>query len=283
MFVLLFSATTIFLYFRFGKNSQISKTPGVRDSVSEEKIMEKISSVAKNAGGSFSLYIYDIKKRKGFGLNESMVITAASVNKIAIFSALYHLAGKKEIDLEKTVILQQEDIQDYGSGSIRYDPVGTAYSLKTLGRLMMEKSDNTAAYLLGNLTIGTDKIQSLLDSWGLTQTSMADNKTSVYDMSILLAKMYQGEITTKPLTSEMLGFMDKSDFDDRIPKGVSTEIKVYHKTGDEIGKIHDVGIVDLPNKPYYIGLMTTDITDEETTKKTLAYISKLVYEYMKSL
>ncbi|MBI4991440.1 serine hydrolase [Candidatus Gottesmanbacteria bacterium] len=212
-----------------------------------------------------------------------MMITAASVNKIAILAALYFLAGKGEIDLEKIVILQQEDIQDYGTGTIRYDPTGTPYSLKTLARLMMEKSDNTAAYLLGNVTIGIDKIQQLVDSWGLTQTNIMDNKTSAKDMGLLLTKMYLGQITTKPLTLEMFGFMDKSDFDDRIAAGIPEGIKVYHKTGDEIGKIHDAGIVVLPNHPYYIGIFSTDITDEEDTKRTEAQISDLVFNYMRRL
>lgn len=249
---------------------------------SSKELLERIEKISQNAGGTYSIYIYDLNKKQGFGINENIVMTAASVNKIAILAALYHLAGIGEVDLEKIIVLQKEDIRDYGTGSIRYDPTGTPYSLKTLARLMMEKSDNTAAHILGSLTLGVDKIQNLVDSWRLTQTNIIDNKTSVKDMEILLTKIYQGEITIKPLTVEMLGFMDKSDFDDRIPAGIPPNIKVYHKTGDEIGKIHDVGIVDLPDKPYYIGIMSMDTTDDETTKKTLAQISKLVFEYMKN-
>jgi len=264
--------------------SEKKKEPLIKNNISSQKeLIAKVQDIAKNTGGTSSVYIYDINKKQGFGINENMVLTAASVNKVAILAALYYLAGREEIDLEKEIILQQKDIQDYGTGSIRYDLPGTPYSLKTLARLMMEKSDNTAAYILGTLTLGLDKIQQLVTSWGLTQTNLADNKTSVKDMSILLSKMYKEEITTKPLTSEMLDFMDKSDFEDRIPAGIDEGIKVYHKTGDEIGKIHDVGIIDLPGKPYYIGIMTTDMTDDENTKKALAQISSLVFSYMKNL
>lgn len=256
--------------------------PSVK-TTSQKDLLKEIENILEENKGTYSVYVYDIKNKQGFGINEEMMITAASVNKVPILAALYHLAGKNDIDLEKIVIPQQEDIQDYGTGSIRYDPTGTPYSLKTLARLMMEKSDNTAAYILGNQIIGGQRIQKLLDEWGLTQTNMADNKTSNKDMASLLTKMYQGEITSKALTAEMLGFMDKSDFDDRIPAGVSEGIKVYHKTGDEIGKIHDAGIIDLPGKPYYLGILTTDTTDDEVTKKNLAKISQLVYGYMKDL
>ncbi len=284
------------LYLTQGKKSQKDtkiSPPNIKEekkiSISQPKITSqrdligKIENILKENNGTYSVYIYDLKKKQGFGINEKMVITAASVNKIPILAALYYLAGKGEIDLEKSITLQKEDIQDYGTGSIRYDQPGSIYSLKTLARLMMEQSDNTAAYILSNHIIRPDKIQKLIDEWGLTQTNIDDNKTSAFDMSILLTKIYQKEITTPALTAEMLTFMDKSDFDDRIPAGLPENTKYYHKTGDEIGKIHDVGIIDLPGKPYYLGILTTDMTDDEATKRSLAQISGLVYTYMKNL
>ena len=259
--------------------TQISKQLTTKFS-SAQDLMQKIEKEITQAGGTYSIYIYDINHKNDYGINEQTIFTAASLNKIPILAALYYLAGKDEIDLEKIIIPQPSDIQDYGTGSIRYDKPRTPYSIKTLARLMMEKSDNTAAYILGSLIIGLDKIQSLTDSWGLAQTDITDNKTSAKDMATLLIMMYKGEITKPALTAEMLGFMDKSDFDDRIPKGVPSGIKVYHKTGDEVGKIHDVGIVELPGKPYYLGILTSEATDEEKTKSTMALISKWVFDFM---
>lgn len=250
---------------------------------STKNLLDSLAVDIQKNSGTFSLYIYDLKENKGYGINENMVITAASVNKIPILATLYKMAGEDKIDLEKIIIPQPSDIQHYGTGSIRYNPTGTPYSLKTLARLMMEKSDNTAAYLFSQIIIKPSNIQKQVNDWGLTQTDISDNKTSVFDMNILLQKIYRGEITTPSLTKEMLDFMDVSDFDDRIPKGVDEGVKVYHKTGDEVRKIHDVGIVDLPKRPYFIGVMTTDATSEEETKNTIAKISRKVFDFMKSL
>jgi beta-lactamase class A len=266
------------------KPPETTAPPKVAKIANHAEFIQKLEKEINADGGTYSIYIYDIKRQQGFGVNEKMVITAASVNKIPILASLYYLAGKGKINLEKIIVPQKEDIQDYGTGSIRYDPTGTPYSIKTLARLMMEKSDNTAAYILATLVIGMDEIQDLLNSWGLTQTDMEDNKTSAYDMATLLIKMYQGEVTTKALTAEMLDFMDKSDFDDRIPAELPTGTKVYHKTGDEVGKSHDAAIVEPPTgNPYYLGIFTMDMTSDEATKKTEAKISKLVYEYMEKL
>lgn len=258
---------------------QISEKPKSND----KDLVQRIEKEITNGSGTYTVFVYDINNHQEYGINENTVLTAASTIKIPILAVLYYLADRDEIDLEKIVIPQKGDIQDWGSGTIRYDPPGTPYSIKTLARLMMEKSDNTAAYILSNQIIGNNKIQKIIEDWGLTQTDMVNNKTSARDISILLIKMYKGEITNKALTAEMLGFMDASDYDDRIPQGLPENVKFYHKTGNEIGKVHDAAIVDIPKHPYYLGIFTIDITDEETAKKIMIAISKTVYDYMSRL
>jgi beta-lactamase class A len=109
---------------------------------------------------------------------------------------------------------------------------------------------------------------------------MVNDKTSNKDMALLMKKMRAGEVTTAANTQEMIGFLDDSDFENRIPRLLPKTVKVYHKIGNEIGNLHDVGIVDDPKHPYYIGIMTNDVTDEPTTEDSMAQISKLVYDFM---
>lgn len=278
----LFFAGRFFLSFVSGifqKSSTSTPQVAGKSTKTQEQIIRDIKKITDSSEGTFSVFAYDITANQGFGINEQMVFTGASVNKIPILASVYHLASKGDLDLEETVVPQDDDIQDYGTGSIRYDPTGTPYSIRTLARLMMEKSDNTAAHLLGKIIIPEEKVQELVDSWGLTQTSMANNKTSNTDMQKLLVKMYRGEIASKEYTPEMLGIMTISDFDDRLPKGLPAGTKIYHKTGDEVAKIHDVGIVELSTRPYYVGIFTTDMSDEDETKRNMAKISTMVYEY----
>jgi beta-lactamase class A len=285
--ILILNKTNIFNKNPEKVNSNISGNKNnVQAPVSEiipslNKLTERLEQITDGKSESYSIYVYDINNNKEYSVNGQMVITAASINKIPILSALYHMAGKGEINLEKIIVPQPNDIQNYGTGVIRYNPTGTPYSLKSLARLMMQKSDNTASYILGTQVIGLDKIQEFLTAWGLEQTDMPNNKSSAKDISKLLIKIYKNEITNKPLTLEMLEFMTDTDYEDRITKGLPQTIKFYHKTGDDIGKLHDVGIVDIKNKPYYIGIFTLDVTDEESTKKTMSEISKTVFEYMK--
>ncbi|MBI5620807.1 serine hydrolase [Candidatus Gottesmanbacteria bacterium] len=240
----------------------------------------KIQTLVNNRLKNYSVYVKDYSTTLTAGINETVMFTGASVNKIPIVASLYYYAGKGEIDLDERVTIQSADIQNFGTGSIRYDPPGSVYSLKTLAKLAIEQSDNTAAYVLGNYTVGLDKVQALLTQWGLTQTDMVNNKTSNRDMATLFEKIYQGEITNPASTSELLAFFKDTDFEDRLPALLPKTAAVYHKIGNEIAVMHDAGIVTDGKTTYYIGVFTNDITDEEEAKKMIAEISKLVYDYL---
>lgn len=248
---------------------------------SPEDLRIKLQETVDNRLRNYSVYVKDFNSDFVMGINESVIFTAASVNKIPIVAALYYYAGKGEIDLDERVTVQSADIQDFGTGSIRYDPPGSVYTIKTLAKLAIEQSDNTAAYVLGNYTVGLDKVQSLMTQWGLTQTDMVNNKTSNRDMSILFEKIYKGEITNAASTQEMLAFFKDTDFEDRLPALLSESTTVYHKIGNEIAVMHDAGVVTDGKVTYYIGVFTSDITDDEESKKIIAEISKVVYDYLK--
>lgn len=245
----------------------------------KDEAIERIKKIISNKPGTYSVLVSNLKSGETFGINQSTIFTAASVNKVATLAVLYQLADTAEIDLDKTITLQENDVQNYGTGSIRYDKPGTVYSLKTLARLTMEKSDNTAHYLLSEQIIGVSKIQDQIDQWGLSQTNIKLNKTSNSDQEKLFRLIYEGKIAGEALTKEMIDFMDDSDFEDRIPALLPKDIPVYHKIGNEVRNTHDVGIVDLPKGPYYIGVFTSDNPDEQQAINIVAQISKIVYDY----
>ena len=251
-----------------------------KQALSKDLLMTQLKTIFEGKVGTYSIFIYDLNTNEGFGISEDTVLTAASVNKVPILAGLYHLADTGDIDLDDTVTIREKDIQDYGTGIIRYQKPGVQYSIKTLARLMMQKSDNTAAYVLARVLITAPKLQSLMDEWELVQTDIDKNKTSAHDMAILMTKMYRGEIANEALTREMLGFMTDSDFEDRIPALLPPDTIIYHKTGDEIGNMHDVGIVEIPNQPYFVAFLALDFIDgEDNAKQAIATASKLIYDY----
>lgn len=282
----------LFLFFTMRAFGQtfISKSSGIvsplgstlgqkTDAQSLYQLEESIKELVGKQPGSWSVYFIDYANNQRFGIDEQVIHRGASVNKLYVLASLYYLAGKGEIDLDDTVTLQRRDIQNFGTGTMRYDPPGTVYSLKTLARLLIEKSDNTAEYIL-KTRIGEVRIQQLVDQFGMKQTSIVDNKTSLVDVATLFEKLRNGEITNKASTAEMVDFLDQSDFEDRLPALLPKDVRVYHKIGNEIGNIHDVGMIVKGNTGYFLGVLTTDIGDtEEDAKQTIAQISKMVFDF----
>lgn len=272
--IFVFAIFFIFL----GRHLTFLPTINLSMNTKEEDLINEISKITKEKKGFYSIYYKDLKTGKSFGVDETQINTGASVNKVPIIAALYLLAKEGKVDLDDRVTIQESDVQDYGTGSIRYQKMPQTYSLRNLAKLALKESDNTAAHVI-EIRIGEENVQKLVDSWGMKQTNMVENKTTAYDIGVLFEKIYNGKITDPANTKELLEFMSGTDFEDRIPKGLSGNVKVFHKTGDEEGFVHDTGIVETEKGAYYLGILTSDVGgQEESTKNVIAEISKKIFE-----
>jgi len=245
-----------------------------------EDLSQKINAVVKDAWNDYSLVVEDYGSDFALRQSEGEIFVAASVNKIPILAALYYYANKGEIDLDSDITLQSADIQDYGTGSIRYEKPGKVYSVKTLAKLMIKQSDNTAAYILANHTVGFPRLKEIVAQWGLTQTDMVKNTTSNQDIAKLFRMIYEGKVTDTAHTQEMLSFLKDTDFESRLPAKLPDNAVMYHKIGTEVSVIHDAGIVTNGKVTYYIGIFTKGTTENDTTDALMADVSKVIYDYM---
>ena len=275
-----FAAIFVFaIFFIFlGRHMTFLPVINLSRDTNEQDLKEQIQKIVKDKKGFYSIYYKNINSGNFFGIDEQQINTAASVNKLPIITALYYLEKQGKLSFDDKITIQKEDVQDYGTGSIRYQKMPQTYSLRNLAKLALQQSDNTAAHVI-SVKIGEDNVQKLVDSWGLKQTDMVNNKTTVYDMSVLFEKIYKNEITDAAKTKELLEFMTDTEFEDRLPKGLPTNVKIYHKTGDGEGFVHDLGIIEKDNQVYFLGVMTSDIGDNEIqTKGAISEISKKVFD-----
>lgn len=244
-----------------------------------QDLKKETTKLLTNTKGNYGIYFKNLKTGDHFGIAEKGLFTGASIHKLPIVVTLYYLENQGKINLDEQVTLQKVDIQDYGTGSLRYQKPGTTYSLKTLAKLSLKLSDNTAAHILAN-KIGDATIQKTIDQLGLTQTNMVENKTSAYDMYLLFDKIYHNKITTSAKTQELLSFMKDSDTEDRIPSLLPKDTIVFHKTGDTVGSLHDVGIIQKDDTIFILCVLTSDIgNQEQATKQTISKIAKNMLDF----
>lgn len=253
------------------------KLPGDTKVIPPEEIRDEVISFLKTQKGDFSVYYEDLSNADSFSIQSSTVLTAASLNKLPIIGYLYDLASQKEIDLQETIVIQEGDIQDYGTGKLRYEEPGQPYTLQHLAMLALKESDNTAAHVL-TIRLGEDNVQSYAYQIGMSATSMADNDTTARDIGKFFEALYHNKITSKALSLEMLGYMEDTEFEDRIPPLLPKELHIYHKTGDGVGFIHDGGIVTDGKNAFILVVMSSNVPDEKMAKTTISEIAKIVYE-----
>lgn len=242
-----------------------------------QQIRDEIVSYLKDRDGEFNVYFEDLKTEENFSIYSNALVTAASVNKLPIVAYLYHLASKDELDLQESIIIQASDIQDYGTGSIRYQEPGQQYTLQALARLSLQESDNTAAHVL-TIRLGEENIQAYAYQLGMNSTNIADNDTSARDIGRLLKMLYKNQITSEPLTKELLEYMENTQFEDRISLYLPKELHIYHKTGDGVNFVHDAGIISDGKNDFILVVLSSNVTDENQAKETIGHIAQIIYE-----
>lgn len=255
-----------------------------KSNLSADQIRDSIDLLIEEFEGDYSIYYEDLGTGDAFGINHNSVMTAASLNKVPIIFYLYSLASKREINLEEKITLLEEDIQDYGTGVLRYEEPGGVYTLKKLAELSFKHSDNTAAHLL-TIRLGEDNIQSFVNSLGLSATSIAFNETSPKDFGKLMSLFYGNKLMSEALKNELLGYMSNTEFENRIPRYLESA-NVYHKIGDADNMVHDAGIVEPASDssknegdtPFILVVMTQGIIDEEKAHDSIGKISKQVFD-----
>ncbi len=244
--------------------------------LSTDELRDSIKTLTSGFEGEYSVYYQDLKTGEAFGLNHNSIMTAASLNKVPVIFYLYSLASKREINLEEKITLLEGDIQDYGTGKLRYEEPGGVYTLKRLAELAFKHSDNTAIHLL-TIRLGEDNIQEFVDSLGLTATNIAFNETSPKDFGTIMSKFYNNELMSEAYKNELMDYMSDTEFEDRIPRNLSN-LKVYHKIGDADNMVHDGGIVDDGKNPFILVVMTQGIVDENKAHENIGTVAKTIFD-----
>lgn len=259
----------------------LPKTNKTKPMKNPNELKQRILNELNSSIPEYSLLVEDFLSPFRLEMGNTSPYIGASVHKLAIMTAVYHAVEKGKITLDQPVLFTESSRQDYGTGTLRYQPSGKRYTVRELLEFMMKKSDNTAAHLLAHNVLTMRDIQATINAFGLIETSMSENTTTNADMAILLRKLFAGQLFNASLTRDAISLLVDSDFEDRLPALLPNNARVYHKIGTTIAGLHDVGVVITENSMYYIGIFTRGVSDEDRATKTIGKISRAVYDFMK--
>jgi len=225
--------------------------------------------------GKYAVATIDVTTGAGVGINQDLPFRAASVNKLELAISLYRRALSHQINLDATTEIADDEIQNYGTGTIQLQVDGRTFTYRALARLMLEESDNTASFVIGK-RVGLDSVQSDLQSWGLKQTSMSDNLTTAHDAALLIARLQRRELLPEQQTSEILYMLQHTAWDDRLVSGVPPSVPVAHKIGTDVEVYNDAALFLDGARPY-VAVVLSAGTEEDGALRAMTQISRLTY------
>ena len=184
--------------------------------------------------------------------------------------------------------------------------MGAVYDAENSGKLtpgaqesalfqMITVSDNTSANDLtkllgdGDEAAGRSAVESFAASIGCknvryNRLMLVENGTQNYvsaaDCAALLRMIYTGQCVSQDASERMLELLLGQQVNDRIPQGLSSDVKVAHKTGDLLGICcADVGIVFAPQGDYLLCIICNGQSDQQSAIQTCVSITRAVDTY----
>lgn len=245
----------------------------------QKNLEEEITSLVNKQNGLYGVYLYRIEKQDFLGVNNQEVFSAASLMKLPIAIAAYQEAEKKQLDLTAQYFLKEEDKLP-GNGSVHLQPEGTVYTYRSLLKLALEQSDNTASVVIAK-TIGEEKIQETIDRLGLTKTDYETKKTTPEDVGRLLLALYQEEVLTPAHRQEMIGFLTNSIFNDQIPAFLPDDLIIAHKIGLDENLLHDAAII-FTDKGDFVLVIMSQGDPRDQAQEVLKEITRKIREVIEN-
>lgn len=224
----------------------------------KEIILEQLKSLK----GEVSFYYKNLITGETIGFKEDTQLQAASVIKIPILIEAFSRMQEGTFDKNDPITIKNEDKLP-SCGALNYMHDGLMVTFEDLYTLMIILSDNTATNLLIK-QLGIENINSTLQNLGLKQTKLnrllfdskqsalgIENYISAGDIGMLLEKMYYGELISPESSLEMLRILKNQRLNGKIPFYIHGKYEVAHKTGEDDGITHDVGVVYAP-QPFVV-------------------------------
>lgn len=196
---------------------------GIIDASPEYQIGVALLDVSDGAVGAGNVHEYGVPS----------AFVAASTAKVLAAEAYYHLV-------------------ETGGASLG-DPLG-AYTSGFQLQAMIQQSDNDSWSLIMD-AVGRQELSAYAASMGVDYSPESNTLTPA-DMARILAGLYSGTLLEPGDTSQLLSYMQGTNYETLIPAAAPTGITVFHKYGLLGGELHDAGILAKDGSAYALVIYT---------------------------
>ena len=203
--------------------------------------------------GEVSVYARDLTTGETCGYQPDIPLVAASVIKLPILVEAFRQARDGLLSMDESVSIRPEQKMP-SCGALTYLHDGLTVTLRDLCALMIIVSDNTATNILIR-RLGMENINAGMRALGLEKSTLRrllfdmeasgrglENTVTAEEMGRLLELLYRGECVSPQADGEMLSILRDQQLNGKMPFFLH-DLEIAHKTGEDDGITHDVGIV----------------------------------------
>lgn len=222
-------------------------------------------------GGKTGFFFRNLTNGGTVTHNADIPIEAASLIKLFVMAEFFRQSEKGITDPYGThTVLDSEKLPS--CGALTYLSEDTELTWLDLCTLMIILSDNTAANILIR-HLGMENINETIQGCGFTGTFLnrllfdgnaaargLRNYTTAADCGRFLKMIYEGELVSERASGKMLGMLKNQRLNGKMPFFLHsrTTAAVAHKTGEDSGITHDVGIV-LAEHPFIVCFLSESV------------------------
>ncbi len=248
---------------------------------------ENILNQLRENPGKIGFYYKNLITGETWEWNASLPLLAASVIKIPVLTEAFFQFESGGAQKTEVFRIREEDKLP-SCGALTYLHSGLEVTLEDLCTLMIILSDNTAANLLiKKFAIGT--INQRMRELGLSVTTVnrllfdaeeaakgSENYISAAEIGFLLEQMYRGALVSPGASEQMLRILKNQRLNGKMPFLIPKKVTIAHKTGEDDGITHDVGIVYAP-QPFVVCFCSNE-TDVPRFERTIQSVTKALYD-----
>lgn len=233
------------------------------------------------------MFFLDLQTGDYLDINGDKVFSAASTIKFPILIALFQEVEAGRVRLDE-ILVKRRDLVANGSGTMRFKPVGSRFSVLATATQMMTISDNTATNMIIDRLGGKAVLNERFRSWGLQNTVIRNlltdangtNTTSPKDLVRLAAFIANNQLISNTSNLQVLEMMRHCRNQSMLPSGLGAGAVIAHKTGTLRFVLGDVGIIQTPNgKRYLAGILVRRPNHDKRATVFIRQVSRFVYNY----
>ncbi|MBV9582075.1 MAG: serine hydrolase [Chloroflexi bacterium] len=245
--------------------------PGI---INDPVLTSQLDQALTGVDGHVGVAVKDLGSGRGAVLDGNMELQSASLFKLPVLYTVFQLG----LDMSEELTIT-EDALSYDSGTMELGP-GETLSIAELLERMVTLSDNTSAVMLGS-RVGAGNIDANIAALGMTTThySVERMTTSPLDMLHLMEMIANGQAVSPTASADMLHLLLRQRVNDRLPRLLSDDVQVAHKTGNLNGVVNDVGILYGPTSTVAVAALVSDTTDETAAATAIAQIGLAANTY----